>query len=108
MKDYLTIEQNRNKQHANLYARMLQVASLGPNIAVLVGHHIGFEFGGDIETENEIPSADTLIFDHDIMSRIFGSRSLAIMAELATIPAERRDARLQEFMNQTYGYTNPA
>lgn len=103
MKDWLSYEQNRNHTHAALYTRILQLAGIGKNIAVLVGHHIGFEFNGDIETENEIPSADTLIFDHDIMSRVFGSNCVAIMAELATIPAERRDARLEWHLNAKYG-----
>ena len=107
MKDFLSFEQARNKHRAALYEKMLRIA-FGESCAVLVGHHIGFEFGGDINTENEIPSADTLLFDHDIMGKVFGSRSLAIMAELATIPAEKRDTRLEEFYNQRYGYVTPA
>lgn len=107
MKDWLSYEQTRNKTHAALYEKVLKLADLGTNIAVLVGHHIGFEFNGNLDTENEIPSADTLIFDHEIMARVFGSNAVAIMAELATIPAERRDARLEWHLNARYGYARP-
>lgn len=107
VKDWLGYEQARNKQHAGLYEKILKLAALGTNCTVLVGHHIGFEFNGDIDTENEIPSADTLIFDHEIMGRVFGSSAVSIMAELATIPAERRDARLEWHVNARYGYVRP-
>lgn len=107
MKDWLSYEQSRNKQHAALYSSILKHAGVGAD-AVLVGHHIGFETGGNIDTENEIPSADTLIFDHQIMGAVFGTRAVAIMAELATLPCDKRDARLQEFYNQRFGYVNAA
>lgn len=103
MKDWLSYEQSRNKANASLYERILTIADLGPDIAVLIGHHIGFEFNKDLSTENEIPSADTLIFDHDIMSRVFGSRFVAIMAELATVPADRRDSALKRHLELKYG-----
>lgn len=107
MKDYLSTEQSRNKAHAGIYERMLKIA-FGETCAVLVGHHIGFEFNGDINTENEIPSSDTLLFDHDIMQRVFGSKYLSIMANLAVTPVELRDSMLEREFNQRHGYTNPA
>jgi hypothetical protein len=50
-----------------------------------------FEQRGNLETENEIPSADTLLFDHEVMTRVFGDRAVSIMVHLASIPAESRD-----------------
>lgn len=104
VKDWLGYEQSRNKAHAALYERMLRLCfGESTALAVLVGHHIGFEFDSDLSTENEIPSADTLIFDHYIMERVFGSKYVAIMAELASIPCDRRDSRLQHHLDMHYG-----
>ncbi len=91
MKDYLGFENTRNKQHAKLYERFLKQALQVNEVSVLVGHHITFEIGGDLETENEIPSADCLMFDHDLMKAVFGEQAMVIMRQLATVPCERRD-----------------
>jgi hypothetical protein len=90
MKDYLGYENARNKVNAELYVKLVKRA-FGPDADVLIGHHLCFELGGQINTENEIPSADTLIFDHDVMTTVFGDRALSIMNHLSTIPAESRD-----------------
>lgn len=95
-KDYLGFEAQRNRTHAQMYTEILQVA-FGTDNDVLVGHHICFEHDHKIETENEIPSADTLIFDHDIMKRAFGSMSRIVIRECADVPVEERDAKLLEF-----------
>jgi len=97
IKDYLGLENSRNKLHANLYTDLIQRA-LGP-VDVLVGHHLCFEANHDISTENEIPSADTLLFDHDIMIKVFGGRAIEIMQRLAAEPAEQRDAILAAELN---------
>jgi len=94
-KDYLTKENVRNKESAQLFRDILQHA-MGDDWDVLTGHHILYERDGDVETEGEIPSADTLIFDHDIMGAVFGPQALSIMQELAAIPAEMREAWLGE------------
>jgi hypothetical protein len=92
-KDYLGAENARNKRNASLYERLLKRA-IGENVAVLVGHHITFEIGGDLSTENEIPSADCLMFDHDIMTAVFGDRAIPIMHELVHLTCDERDALL--------------
>lgn len=97
VKDFLGYENTRNKKHADMYVRMLRHA-YGQDVAVLIGHHLTFEFDGDITTENEIPAADTLIFDHEIMGRIFGRAALGIMAALAQRPAETRDELLASYL----------
>lgn len=99
MKDYLTVEGQRNKAHAQLYTDIVQ-AALGKENAVLIGHHIVFEANGDLTTENEIPAADTLIFDHDIMRAVFGDRALPIMMKLASLPVGQRDDHLQALWDQ--------
>jgi hypothetical protein len=99
MKDYLGFENQRNKQHADLYTRFLRAAIPESGVAVLVGHHVTFEIGGDLMTENEIPSADTLMFDHDLMKAVFGERAIAIMQKLASVPCEERDHLLGWYMD---------
>lgn len=96
VKEYLSFEQARNRKHATLYERLLKRAFPGRDETVMVGHHIGFEFSGDIATENEIPSADCLLFDHDIMGACFGGHAQHMMISLAQMkPGEREDFVLQ-------------
>jgi hypothetical protein len=94
MKDYLGYENARNKAHAGLYVAIMR-AAFGADCEVLIGHHLTFEQGGKLETENEIPSADCLMFDHEVMKRVFGSNAFNIMRALASVPAEKRDSVLQ-------------
>ena len=96
VKDFLTVENQRNKDHAQLYVDLVQRA-YGCNNAVLIGHHIVFEADGDITTENEIPAADTLLFDHEIMTAVFGEdKAMRLMSNMAVTPVEHRDALLQQ------------
>lgn len=97
MKDYLNSENERNHHNHALYERLLRLA-FGPDVSVLVGHHLTFtlEAGGD---PNEIPSADTTMFDHDLMARAFGTPGCyEVMAQLALEPAVQRDRRLEDFV----------
>lgn len=94
-KDYLSYENDRNRQHAQLYVDIVKDA-LGCEWAVLVGHHILYEKDGNVETEGEIPSADTLMFDHEIMTAVFGSDAIPLMQELVAVPASERDAILAQ------------
>lgn len=104
LKDWLGYELGRNKEHSDLYVALLKKAltklAKGQRAEVLIGHHITFELGADgqsldITTENEIPSADCLMFDHDIMTAVFGDVALTIMRELAGRPCQERDAALK-------------
>lgn len=98
IKDFLTYENERNKRYAPLYTAILQHV-WGADTDVLVGHHICTEQAKDIKTENEIPSADTLIFDHDIMKAVFGDHHQHVMIELARTPCSRRDDHLRHYWN---------
>lgn len=107
VKDWLGYELGRNKAHAGLYVAIVRDAIsklTGARVESLIGHHITFETGPkdgeiDIETENEIPSADCLMFDHTIMGAVFGDMAIPIMVRLASVPCEDRDALLAQFYN---------
>lgn len=110
MKDYLGWENQRNKQHAELFERMLKRAipvllhKHDVNVEVLTGHHITFELDEDgdgkldISSMNEIPSADCLLFDHDIMHAVFGVHYRMVMHTLVELPAEEREALLDKYL----------
>lgn len=91
MKAYLAFEDHRNRTHAALYTRLIQKA-FGEDTDVLVGHHICFEKHGQISTEEEIPSADTLLFDHDIMYAVFGEQWQDIMIDLCKMDSADRES----------------
>lgn len=98
MKDYLGFENARNKQHAAVYTQLMKMGleDKGHSVAILIGHHLTFEVDSDLQTENEIPSADCLMFDHDIMTRVFGKGAIPLMQRLASLPCEERDFLLEE------------
>lgn len=95
MKNYLAYELQRNHDNKHLYEELLKRAQKG--CAVLVAHHITFTPAGE-EDGNEIPSADTLLFDHEIMQAVFGEAAGPIMVALVLAPVEKRDQRLQEYL----------
>ena len=101
MKDYLGFENERNKKWAPLYTAIIQKA-WGADTDVLIGHHLCTEQNKDLKTENEIPSADTLIFDHEIMDKVFGVAAHGIMRGLATVPSDKRDDILQMIGNDCF------
>lgn len=92
LKHYVSFENDRNTRHAPLFVKLIQLA-FGADEVVLSGHHFSFAHGGDITKGlNEIPSADTLLFDHEIMHRVFGSRSHELMVQLVKLePDDRED-----------------
>lgn len=101
IKDYLGYENARNKRNAATYERLIKRA-IGPGVkvAVLVGHHITFELNGDLATENEVPSADCLMFDHDFMGKVFGPHAVQIMQELVAVDCDKRDKMLKDFLDE--------
>lgn len=95
VKDYLGYELARNKRNAAVYERLIKLAMQREGqVQTLTGHHLTFELNQDLGTENEIPSADCLMFDHDIMGRVFGKRAVSIMQRLAAVPCDVRDVLL--------------
>ncbi len=73
---------------------------------VIIAHHLvyvkterhadGFEY----QIVEEIPAADTLIFDHDIARKLFGDGFKSQLCELACEPVETRDALLAKFLRE--------
>lgn len=98
VKDYLVSENERNKRNASLFTRILLHAfpEYQPE-QVIIGHHLTFMFDNKLDTVDEVPSADTMMFDHFIMTRVFGSQAIAIMVELARWPVDKRDQILANY-----------
>lgn len=112
MKDWLGYELARNKEHSDLYVRLIKKAIGkmigGGRVEVLIGHHITFETSFengdlDISTENEIPSADCVMFDHSIMTAVFGGRAIPLMRELVSVPCEEREVILRRALDAVEG-----
>jgi|ERR1700721_2747195 len=101
IEDFLTQENVRNKHNAVLYTAMIKIAY--PGVEVLIGHHLTFEVPGNLKTENEIPSADTMIFDYHTMEAIFGSDALELMGDLAQCSVPKRDQMLHMVFTRRYG-----
>lgn len=88
-------EEERNDAGHKTYERLLRLA-FGAELPVVVGHHVSFTMAdGHL---NEIPSADTAIFDHVIMERAFGGDRFTVMAELAVVAVPARDTLLLKFV----------
>lgn len=91
-KDFLTYENNRNKQNSTFLKTVLQRLFKGDE-SIVVGHHICY--GDDVE----IPSIDTLYFDHDVMSQLFGEAAPTVMVKLAKAPVPDRDHVFKNFFD---------
>jgi len=94
-KYYLQSENERNTQHGMIFIDLIKRA-FGVDEVVMVGHHFVFEpkdsmLKLDLTKLNEIPSADTILFDHDIMREVFGEKALPLMIECAKVPVAQRD-----------------
>lgn len=100
MKDYLVYENNRNKLAADVQTELVHRA-FGP-CEVLVAHHITYEPDG--MDAIEIPSADTLIFDHDIMGKIFGPDYIRIMKELVVANSDYREQIIRKELGKLGPY----
>lgn len=94
---YLSGEGKRNRANADLYQAMLQIA-WGDGCSVITGHHVSFLFDGDLSTEDEIPSADSLLFDHDVMSCLFPADYIDIMRQIAPLRRYARENYVRALM----------
>lgn len=94
-KDFLQFENQRNHDDHITFNRFLQKA-VGP-CEVLVAHHIVFLVGD--EEPNEIPSADALMFNPELMGAVFGEKAMGIMLTLAHRIPELRGKVLKDFLD---------
>lgn len=104
-KYWLQAENDRNTHHGDVFIDLVKRA-FGIDEVVMVGHHFVFEPQSamtalDLTKLNEIPSADTMIFDHDIMKEVFGDKAIPLMMQLAQVRAEERDAIVRQALNAT-------
>lgn len=86
-----TAENDRNAKSSELYAAILKEAIPGVSL-VVASHHIFFKRDG---VTDELPAADTLIFDHEIARKIWGGAYKEVLAYLSAEPPESRDALLR-------------
>lgn len=92
-------ENDRNSVWAKLYEDIICEAWDVKDRKVICAHHLTFvrvEVRGGFEYQivQEVPSADALIFDHEVARRLWGDRFLYVLAQLAREPVERRDQLL--------------
>lgn len=97
-------ENDRNADSADLFKEIIREACGVSD--VIIAHHLvyvrverrdGFEF----QIVEEIPSADALIFDHEIAKKIWGPESyMQVLRLLAFMPPEQRDEKLRELWEQ--------
>lgn len=95
MKDWLSSETNRNRRNARLFALALRLA-YGKDQEISIAHHM--TYGKDVEQEEEVPSADTLLFNHDFMELLFGFNAQHVMDELCRVRHEDRDAKFASYL----------
>lgn len=97
-------ENDRNGENSALYKAIIREA-FGVS-DVICGHHLVYQIedkrsDGFVYTfVEEIPSADTLIFDHDIARKIWGPTFKKVLVLLALEPAETRDMLLGKLYNE--------
>lgn len=93
-------ENDRNADHNALFKAIIREAYGVTD--VICGHHLVYQReerhadGFTYTFVQEIPSADTLIFDHDVAKKIWGSAWQYALNRLAMEPVETRDEVLGE------------
>lgn len=97
-------ENDRNREHAPVFKAIIREAFGVTD--VICGHHLIFEFretradGFTYDVVQEIPSADCLIFDHDIAKKIWGITWPECLQRLAMEPIATRDDLLATMYNE--------
>jgi hypothetical protein len=93
-------ENDRNAVSSDLFKAIIREAYGVRD--VICGHHLVFERdekradGFTYQIIEEIPSADSLIFDHDVAKVIWGGRWKEVLTDLALEPVSTRDKLLTD------------
>lgn len=93
-------ENDRNAERAELYKAVVREVYGVKD--VIVGHHIVYQLeekgpdGFTYTFTEEVPSADTLLFDHDAAKKIWGEKWQDMLVQLALTPVDKRDAVFEE------------
>lgn len=95
-----TYENDRNAENSDLYKAMIRECFGVTD--VIIAHHLVYvtsemRDGFQYTIVEEIPSADALIFDHDIARKIWGEGFLEVLKALACEPVATRDKLLAQF-----------
>jgi hypothetical protein len=94
-------ENDRNAENADLYKAIIREAYGVTD--VICGHHLVYQVedkradGFTYTFVEEVPSADTLIFDTDVAQRLWGDKWKSVLSILAVTPIAERDALLHDF-----------
>ncbi len=94
-------ENDRNAENAQLYKDIIKRAFGVTD--VIIAHHLVYVVedrradGFAYQVVEEIPAADTLMFDHGIMRKLFGDEYKRVVVELALEPVVTRDALLGQY-----------
>lgn len=94
-------ENDRNSENSQLYKDIIREAYGVTD--VICGHHLVYEAretradGFTYEVIQEVPSADALIFDHEVAKKIWGENYKWFLMQLALEPIATRDAKLKQF-----------
>lgn len=95
-------ENQRNADNSELFKAVIREAFGVTD--VIVAHHLVYvteELRSDsfkYQIVEEIPAADTLLFDHEIAKKLWGEDYLQVLQQLAIQPCETRD----HFFRQLY------
>jgi hypothetical protein len=106
-------ENDRNVASAKLFEDIILEAFDVQDRKVICAHHLTFvraerrEDGFTYQIVQEIPSADALIFDHEIAAKIWGPEFQHILTLLALRPVETRDQLLAELYYGRQGANKP-
>lgn len=89
-------ENDRNAESRELFKAIIREAYGVQD--VIIAHHLTYvKDEGDYEYVEEVPSADALIFDHDVARKLWGKQWKSILTRLALEPIATRDALLKKF-----------
>lgn len=100
-------ENDRNGENNELYKAIIREAYGVQD--VICGHHLVYQVedkradGFTYTFVEEIPSADTLIFDHDVALKIWGDNFMSILMVLACEPIATRDKLLADLYHSRKG-----
>lgn len=97
-------ENDRNAEASDCFKAVIREAYGVQD--VICAHHLVYvkeethKDGFKYQVVEEIPSADALIFDHDVARKIWGSEWRDKLMAFALEPVETRDALFTKFYNQ--------
>lgn len=94
-------ENDRNADSSELFKSIIREVYSCKD--VIIAHHLVYvhedkrEDGFAYQIVEEIPSADSLIFDHDVAKKLWGTSWRDVLTSLALEPAKTRDKLLAEY-----------